>query len=111
MRKKIFLIGIVVLLLLSSFSTYIFADDVEEKTIEFLINEEEIKEGYNNFVEMNIDIPSGLFEKDIELYKLQKKQKTLDIIQQNFSVLLDAPEINSDLLPAKREPVSVTRDK
>ena len=46
MRKKIFLIGIVVLLLLSSFSTYIFADDVEEKTIEFLINEEEIKEGY-----------------------------------------------------------------
>ena len=75
MRKKIFLIGIAVLLLLSSFSTYIFADDVEEKTIEFLINEEEIKEGYNNFVEMNIDIPSGLFEKDIELYKLQKKQK------------------------------------
>ena len=44
MRKKIFLIGIAVLLLLSSFSTYIFADDVEEKTIEFLINEEEIKE-------------------------------------------------------------------
>ena len=43
--------------------------------------------------------------------ELQKKQKTLDIIQQNFSVLLDAPEINSDLLPAKREPVSVTRDK
>ena len=42
---------------------------------------------------------------------LQKKQKTLDIIQQNFSVLLDAPEINSDLLSAKREPVSVTRDK
>ena len=33
------------------------------------------------------------------------------VIQQNFSVLLDAPEINSDLLPAKREPVSVTRDK
>jgi arsenate reductase-like glutaredoxin family protein len=46
-----------------------------------------------------------------EKQKLQKKQKTLDIIQQNFSVLLDAPEINSDLLPAKREPVSVTRDK
>ena len=66
MKKKDILIGIVVLLLLSSFSTYIFADDVEEKTIEFLINEEEIKEGYNNFVEMNIDIPSGLFEKDIE---------------------------------------------
>ena len=46
-----------------------------------------------------------------EKQELQKKQKTLDIIQQNFSVLLDAPEINSDLLPAKREPVSVTRDK
>ena len=43
--------------------------------------------------------------------ELQKKQKTLDIIQQNFSMLLDAPEINSDLLPAKRESVSVTRDK
>ena len=35
-----------------------------------------------------------------EKQELQKKQKTLDIIQQNFSVLLDAPEINSDLLPA-----------
>ena len=44
-----------------------------------------------------------------EKQELQKKQKTLEIIQQNFSVLLDAPEINSDLLPAKRESVSVTR--
>ncbi len=44
-----------------------------------------------------------------EKQELQKKQKTLNIIQQNFSVLLDAPEINSDLLPAKREPVSVTK--
>lgn len=43
--------------------------------------------------------------------ELQKKQKTLDIIRQNFTALLDAPEISSDLLPAKREPVSVTRDK
>ena len=54
---------------------------------------------------LNKLLPSG------KKQKLQKKQKTLDIIQQNFSVLLDAPEINSDLLPAKREPVSVTRDK
>ena len=46
-----------------------------------------------------------------EKQELQKKQKTLDIIQQNFTALLDAPEINSDLLPAKRKPVSVTRDK
>ena len=46
-----------------------------------------------------------------EKQKLQKKQKTLNIIQQNFSVLLDAPKINSNLLPAKREPISVTRDK
>ena len=43
--------------------------------------------------------------------ELQKKQKTLDIIRQNFTALLDAPEISSDLLPAKREPVSITRDK
>ena len=43
--------------------------------------------------------------------ELQKKQKTLDIIRQNFTALLDAPEISSDLLPAKREPISVTRDK
>ena len=43
--------------------------------------------------------------------ELQKKQKTLDIIRQNFTALLDAPEISSDLLPANREPISVTRDK
>ena len=43
--------------------------------------------------------------------ELQKKQKTLDIIRQNFTALLDAPEISSDLLQAKRESVSVTRDK
>ena len=43
--------------------------------------------------------------------ELQKKQKTLDIIRQNFTALLDAPEISLDLLPAKREPISVTRDK
>ena len=43
--------------------------------------------------------------------ELQKKQKTLDIIRQNFTALLDAPEISSDLLPAKRELVSITRDK
>ena len=35
-----------------------------------------------------------------EKQELQKKQKTLDIIQQNFSVLLDAPESSSNLLPA-----------
>ena len=35
----------------------------------------------------------------------------LEIIQQNFTALLDAPEISSDLLPAKKEPVSVTREK
>ncbi|MEE0744712.1 MAG: relaxase/mobilization nuclease, partial [Blautia faecis] len=46
-----------------------------------------------------------------EKQELQKKQNTLEIIQQNFTALLDAPEISSDLLPAKREPVSVTRDK
>ena len=46
-----------------------------------------------------------------EKQELQKKQKTLDIIRQNFTALLDAPEINSDLLPAKRAPVSVTRDE
>ena len=46
-----------------------------------------------------------------EKQELQKKQKTLDIIQQNFTALLDAPEISSDLLPAKKEPVSVTREK
>ena len=46
-----------------------------------------------------------------EKQDLQKKQKTLKIIQQNFTALLDAPEINSGLLPAKREPVSVTRDE
>ena len=38
-------------------------------------------------------------------------EEPLDIIQQNFTTLLDAPEISSNLLPAKREPVSVTRDK
>ena len=47
----------------------------------------------------------------MEKQELQKKQKTLKIIQQNFTALLDAPEISSDLLPAKRKPVSVTRDK
>ena len=46
-----------------------------------------------------------------EKQELQKKLKTLEIIQQNFSTLLDAPEISSDLLSAKREPISVTRDK
>ena len=46
-----------------------------------------------------------------EKQELQKKQNALEIIQQNFTALLDAPEISSDLLPAKREPVSVTRDK
>ena len=46
-----------------------------------------------------------------EKHELQKKQKTMEIIQQNFIALLDAPEISSDLLPAKREPVSVTIDK
>ena len=46
-----------------------------------------------------------------EKQELQKKQKTLDIIQQNFTALLDAPEISSDLLPAKKEPVSVTRER
>ena len=40
----------------------------------------------------------------------RKKLKTLEIIQQNFTALLDAPEISSDLLPAKKEPVSVTRE-
>ena len=38
-------------------------------------------------------------------------EEPLDIIQQNFTALLNAPEISSDLLPTKREPVSVTRDK
>lgn len=46
-----------------------------------------------------------------EKQELQKKQKTLDIIRQNFTALLYAPEISSDLLPAKQEPISVTRDK
>ena len=46
-----------------------------------------------------------------EKQELQKKQKTLDIIRQNFTALLNAPEISSDLFPAKREPVSVTRDE
>ena len=46
-----------------------------------------------------------------EKQELQKKLKILEIIQQNFTALLDAPEISSDLLPAKREPVSVTREK
>ena len=46
-----------------------------------------------------------------EKQDLQKKQKALKIIQQNFTALLDAPEINSGLLPAKRKPVSVTRDE
>ncbi|WP_461884031.1 relaxase/mobilization nuclease domain-containing protein [Fusicatenibacter sp.] len=38
-----------------------------------------------------------------EIQELQKKQKTLDIIRQNFTALLYAPEISSDLLPAKRD--------
>ncbi len=46
-----------------------------------------------------------------EKQELQKKLKILEIIQQNFTALLDAPGISSDLLPAKREPVSVTREK
>ena len=46
-----------------------------------------------------------------EKQELQKKQKTLEIIQQNFTALLDAPEISSDLLQTKLESVSVTRDK
>ena len=46
-----------------------------------------------------------------EKQELQKTLKTLGIIQQNFTTLLDAPEISSDLLPAKRKPVSVTRDE
>ena len=50
-------------------------------------------------------------EANLEKQELQKKQKTLDIIRQNFTALLNSPEISSDLLPAKREPISVTRDK
>ena len=46
-----------------------------------------------------------------EKQELQKKQKTLDIIRQNFTALLNDPEISSDLFPAKRAPVSVTRDE
>ena len=53
----------------------------------------------------------GILPDAWEKQELQKKQKTLDIIQQNFTALLDAPEISSDLLPAKKEPVSVTREK
>ena len=46
-----------------------------------------------------------------EKQELQKKLKTLEIIQQNFSTLLDTPEISSDLLSTKRKPFSITRDK
>ncbi len=47
-----------------------------------------------------------------EIQELQKKQKDAGYHSDRISTaLLDAPEISSDLLPAKREPVSVTRDK
>lgn len=46
-----------------------------------------------------------------EKQDLQKKQKTLEIIQQNFVAPLDTPEIGSGLLQAKRDPASVTRDE
>ena len=46
-----------------------------------------------------------------EKQELQKKLKTLEIIQQNFTTFLDTPEISSDLLSTKRKPVSIARDK
>ena len=46
-----------------------------------------------------------------EKQELQKKLKTLGIIQQNFSALLDTPNINSDLFQPKRESASVSRDE
>lgn len=46
-----------------------------------------------------------------EKQELLKKQKTLGIIQQNFSALLDTPNINSDLFQSKRESASVSRDE
>jgi protein-arginine kinase activator protein McsA len=46
-----------------------------------------------------------------EKQDLLKKQKTLAIIQQNFSALLDTPNINSDLFQPKHESTSVSIDK
>lgn len=49
-------------------------------------------------------MPKTFFAYEEQLEKLQQERE-------NFTALLDAPEINSDLLPAKRESVAVTRDK
>ena len=46
-----------------------------------------------------------------EKQDLLKKQKTLAIIQQNFSALLDTPNINSDLFQPKQESTSVSIDE
>lgn len=75
MKKKIFLIVVAVLFMFNSFSMYIVAEGLEEKKINFLINGDEIKEGYNDFVEMNIQIPDTLFEEETEIYLLQKNKR------------------------------------
>ena len=42
-----------------------------------------------------------------EKQELQKKQKTLDIIQQNFIALMYTPNVKSDSLQTKRESVPI----
>ena len=46
-----------------------------------------------------------------EKQELQKKQKTLDIIQQNFIALMYTPNVKSDSLQTKRESVPISRDE
>ena len=46
-----------------------------------------------------------------EKQDLQKKQKTLEIIQQNFPTLLDASEISSDSLQTIQKAVPILRDE
>ena len=41
----------------------------------------------------------------------QHKQKTLDIIQQNFIALMYTPNVKSDSLQTKRESVPISRDE
>ena len=46
-----------------------------------------------------------------EIQELQKKQKTLDIIRQNFIALMYTPNVKSDSLQTKRESVPISRDE
>ncbi|RHF82258.1 hypothetical protein DW656_11525 [Coprococcus comes] len=46
-----------------------------------------------DFIQLSTYLFSSLL---IQIQELQKKQKTLDIIQQNFTALLNAPQISNN---------------